>query len=137
MSANAKQVAGDHYKTKTGVQHWDIMSRHDVPYLIGNATKYLTRFRRKNGIEDLKKAQHYIEKAIEDAPIINFRPVDEDTILDFFLYSGIDGFETQPLKFLMGARNVADLRVAKVWVDTLIAEYDALEPGAGYVNQDR
>jgi hypothetical protein len=31
----------------------------------GNALKYLMRFKDKGGVEDLRKAKHYIEKLIE------------------------------------------------------------------------
>ena len=34
-------------------------------YLQGNIVKYLWRYRYKNGIEDLKKAQWYLNKLIE------------------------------------------------------------------------
>lgn len=34
-------------------------------FLIGNVIKYVTRYPKKNGLEDLKKAKDYIEKAIE------------------------------------------------------------------------
>ena len=34
-------------------------------YLQGNILKYLWRYRYKNGIEDLKKAQFYLNKLIE------------------------------------------------------------------------
>lgn len=34
-------------------------------YLQGNVIKYLHRFRYKNGLEDLKKAQWYLERLIE------------------------------------------------------------------------
>ena len=32
----------------------------------GNVVKYVTRFKFKNGLEDLKKAEFYIKKLIED-----------------------------------------------------------------------
>ena len=35
-------------------------------YLQGNIMKYLWRYRYKNGVEDLKKAQWYLEKLIEE-----------------------------------------------------------------------
>jgi len=35
-------------------------------YLQGNIIKYLWRYRYKNGTEDLKKAQWYLEKLIEE-----------------------------------------------------------------------
>jgi len=34
-------------------------------YLEGNVVKYLTRWKRKNGLEDLRKARWYLEKLIE------------------------------------------------------------------------
>ncbi len=65
MSANDKQVGGEHYKSKNGLQHWDLVEMFNLGYLIGCATKYLFRWRNKNGVEDLRKAVHYIEKQIE------------------------------------------------------------------------
>jgi|TARA_X000001316_G_C922107_1_gene36929 hypothetical protein len=35
-------------------------------YLQGNILKYLWRYRYKNGVEDLKKAQWYLEKLIKE-----------------------------------------------------------------------
>lgn len=35
-------------------------------FLIGNALKYLWRFRHKNGLEDLKKARWYLDRAIKE-----------------------------------------------------------------------
>lgn len=35
-------------------------------FLRGNALKYLQRYDKKNGLEDLKKARHYIEMLIEE-----------------------------------------------------------------------
>lgn len=67
-SANDRQVDGDHYKKhgKTGEQHWDRQYRIFGPgYFIGCATKYVERYRDKNGLRDLEKAKHFIEKLIE------------------------------------------------------------------------
>ncbi len=61
--ANDKQIAGKHYKTS--IECWDYIVANDIGYLDGNAIKYLTRWRKKNGIEDLRKAQHYLEKLLE------------------------------------------------------------------------
>ena len=33
-------------------------------YLLGNVIKYLSRYQKKNGIEDLKKGQWYLNKLI-------------------------------------------------------------------------
>lgn len=64
MSANDKQVGGDHYKGKK-VQHWDFVYMHNLDYFQGQITKYVVRWRDKGGLEDLHKAQHYLEKYLE------------------------------------------------------------------------
>ncbi|QPI69178.1 DUF3310 domain-containing protein [Exiguobacterium sp. PBE] len=35
-------------------------------FLRGNALKYLQRYDKKNGVEDLRKAKHYVEMLIEE-----------------------------------------------------------------------
>lgn len=47
------------------IQPWDYIAANGIGFFEGNAIKYLTRWRDKGGIEDLRKAQHYIEKLIE------------------------------------------------------------------------
>jgi len=63
MSANDKQIAGTHYRG--AMQPWDFIISNNLGYLEGTAIKYLARWRKKNGIEDLRKAIHFIEKLIE------------------------------------------------------------------------
>jgi len=63
MSANDKQVDGEHYKL--GIQPWDYITVNRLGYLEGNIIKYVTRYKEKNGIKDLEKARHYIDKLIE------------------------------------------------------------------------
>lgn len=62
--ANDTQVAGNHYK-QFKHETWDVILDWGLGYLDGNAVKYLSRWRHKNGLEDLKKARHYIDKLIE------------------------------------------------------------------------
>lgn len=62
--ANSVQHGGDHYKKKT-IEPWDYIVANEIGFLEGNAIKYLTRWKEKGGIEDLKKAKHYIDKLIE------------------------------------------------------------------------
>jgi hypothetical protein len=64
--ADDTQVGGSHYKDKT-IQPWDYIIANDLGYLEGNVVKYISRWKNKNGIEDLKKAQHYLSKLIEVA----------------------------------------------------------------------
>lgn len=62
--ANEYMIAGDHYK-RFQYETWDVINDWGLGYFDGNAVKYLSRWRHKNGIEDLRKAAHYIEKLIE------------------------------------------------------------------------
>ena len=66
-SANERQVAGNHYKQADGgEQHWDRMWRlYGRGYFVGCTTKYMERYHLKNGVEDLKKARHFLDKLIE------------------------------------------------------------------------
>lgn len=61
--ANERQVAGTHYKAE--YQHWDWVSDIDLPYLPAQVTKYIVRWKKKNGRQDLEKALHFLEKLIE------------------------------------------------------------------------
>jgi len=62
---NEKQVGGEHYKTVSGKQHWDWVVDANVSYLPAQVAKYVTRWRNKNGLQDLEKARHFLEKFIE------------------------------------------------------------------------
>lgn len=63
MKANKTQVGGQHYKSS--IQHWDYVVANDIPYLEAMTIKYLTRWRKKNGAEDLYKAKHFLRKLFE------------------------------------------------------------------------
>jgi hypothetical protein len=58
-----KQVGGSHYKLP--IEPVEYIMQNKLDYLQGNVVKYITRFRDKNGKEDLQKAIHYIEMIIE------------------------------------------------------------------------
>jgi len=63
--ANDKQIAGDHYKKYGDLQPWDVITTWNLGYLDGTALKYIARWRDKGGIEDIRKAIHFLEKFIE------------------------------------------------------------------------
>lgn len=63
MTANEHQVGGDHYKSE--YQHWDWVLVCHLDYLEGQATRYVSRWRKKNGLQDLRKALHFVDKMIE------------------------------------------------------------------------
>lgn len=64
-ASNAYQVSGDHYHKPNAPQPWDVIIAWNLGYLEGNALKYISRWKAKGGVTDLKKAIHYLEKLIE------------------------------------------------------------------------
>lgn len=64
FTALSKQVAGSHYKDLP-IQPAEYIYANALGYFEGNVVKYVTRWRKKNGIADLEKAKHYIELLIE------------------------------------------------------------------------
>ena len=66
MSANEIQHGGSHYKNKP-IQPWDFIAANKLGFFEGNIVKYLSRWQDKNGVEDLLKARHYLDKLIEIA----------------------------------------------------------------------
>ncbi|MCC6489116.1 MAG: DUF3310 domain-containing protein [Candidatus Hydrogenedentes bacterium] len=66
-NANATQVGGSHYKAHgdSDLQHWDIVHKFKLDYFQGQITRYVFRWRDKNGLEDLHKAAHFLQKYIE------------------------------------------------------------------------
>lgn len=64
MNALEKQEGGQHYKDLK-IQPVEYIEANNLPYLEGNVIKYTTRHASKNGIEDIKKAIHYLELILE------------------------------------------------------------------------
>ena len=71
MGANDIQIGGTHYKDRE-YEHWDFVCDTGIHYLKGCATKYVSRWRDKNGLQDLEKSLHYIDKSMEK----RIRPMD-------------------------------------------------------------
>lgn len=62
---NSIQIGGEHYKKHKGYEPWDVVNAWNLGYLDGTALKYIARWRDKNGVQDLQKAVHFLEKLIE------------------------------------------------------------------------
>lgn len=61
-----------HYQGSKGLESIEVIDNFigDLPgkaaWCWGNTIKYLLRFQKKNGVEDLKKAEFYLKRLIED-----------------------------------------------------------------------
>ena len=64
MSQNDHMHGGNHYK-RMAIEPWDYVAANELGYFEGEAIGYISRWKIKNGIEDLRKAGHFIAKLIE------------------------------------------------------------------------
>lgn len=64
MKASDVQEGGGHYK-KYKIQPTEFIFHNNLGFIEGNVIKYIMRYKDKNGIEDLKKAKHYVDLLIE------------------------------------------------------------------------
>lgn len=60
------QVGGDHYR-KMAIQPMEYILANDIPFVEGCVIKYVSRWKNKGGLQDLKKARHNLDFLIEHA----------------------------------------------------------------------
>jgi len=60
-----RQEGGSHY-INYKIQPTEYIMANDLSFCQGNVVKYITRYKDKNGVEDLHKAKHYIEMLIAE-----------------------------------------------------------------------
>ena len=57
----------DYYDGKGGMQPFDVIDAFGLDFYEGNVVKYIVRWRKKNGLDDLYKARTYINEVIKRA----------------------------------------------------------------------
>jgi len=62
--ALATQIGGSHYKGYA-IQPIEYIMKNNLNYCQANIIKYATRYKDKNGKEDLEKIKHYVDLLIE------------------------------------------------------------------------
>jgi len=62
--ALARQEGGGHYKDMA-IQPFTYIHANGLPFAEGCVVKYVSRWRAKGGVEDLKKARHFLDLLIE------------------------------------------------------------------------
>lgn len=63
-SAMDRQEGGKHYKSMA-IQPVEYIFKNDIGFIEGSVIKYVTRWKSKGGVEDLKKARHFLDMLIE------------------------------------------------------------------------
>lgn len=64
LRATDKQVGGYHYQSMP-IQPSEFIVKNGLGWYEGNAVKYICRHKQKGGKQDLEKALHYLQLAIE------------------------------------------------------------------------
>ena len=59
-----RQVGGKHYR-EMAIQPAEYIMRNGIRFAEGCVIKYVSRWRDKGGVEDLRKAAHFLEMLIE------------------------------------------------------------------------
>ena len=132
MAANDIQIGGAHYTAE--YQHWDLVADFQLDYYRANATKYMTRHRAKNGLQDVQKAGHYIDKLME---LIEQRRMPSPRELphrihiamikqanDFYVANKIDDADDREfMDSVLLAQSFADLATAKSVLKKIEAKY--------------
>lgn len=134
MAANDYQVAGKHYGAE--YQHWDLVADLNLDYYDANSSKYMTRHRSKNGVQDVQKASHYVEKKLELIeerrlpPPLDYAPhiyIARVKIVDAFCRANRidDEMDRAFMDLVLLAREFRDLSQAKLVLKEIIAKYPA------------
>ena len=64
LTAIDTQIGGGHYKDMP-IQPIEYCIANQIPFAEGNVIKYVSRWRKKGGVQDLKKARHMLDMLIE------------------------------------------------------------------------
>lgn len=64
MTAKKEQIGGSHYKN-LAIQPVEYCHKNGLGFIESSVVKYVSRWRDKNGLEDLKKARHFLDLLIE------------------------------------------------------------------------
>ena len=64
MTHTKDNINPDHYK-QGNIEVIDFILDQRFNYLEGNVVKYISRYKKKNGLEDLHKAEWYLKELIK------------------------------------------------------------------------
>lgn len=64
IKAMSAPIPDNSHYAKLKMQPWDYILANGLNFFEGNVVKYVTRWRHKNGLDDLRKARVYIDELI-------------------------------------------------------------------------
>lgn len=130
-----QQIGGTHYEAV--YQHWDWVIDAQIGYLAACASKYVTRWRKKNGLQDLEKAKSYIDKIIETRHLPGsywhyreMKPIHRQMTERFLQVNNVDKVESEIIWCLAGDCNHDAMEFAIGEINHLIGELANTPPQA-------
>lgn len=124
-NANDMQIGGGHYKDAQPYQHWDFVEDMGcLPYMEAMVLKYLSRWRNKDGLKDLQKAGHFLQKLIElrrkkSPELWPIRTLNAEKAYEWCRVNHIGEDETQVIVTMCSWRRLVDLEMAWHVIATL------------------
>lgn len=119
-----RQVGGAHYKMGMQPIEFGMMNAWD--FAACSVLKYVSRYRRKNGVEDLRKARHFVELRAE-LKHYWFEPKQRTPMSRYILLNKIEGLDAAVLVALESwvlAPAPTDLPNMLLAIDELIADWE-------------
>jgi hypothetical protein len=138
--ANETQVGGTHYAG--AYQHWDLVWDLTLPYFPAQITRYVSRWNKKNGVQDLEKALHYLDKYTElVGDSVGFDQTMSRSLLAAQLLRYLEanphimGRAALIIRLMCETHYASKLQYTRGQLEILLRELKAAEPTSAYVNQ--
>jgi len=127
--ANDNQVGGNHYQST--FQHWDLVVVCGLGYFEGQVTKYVSRWKSKGGVQDLRKAAHFAHKMMEvigECPSVKISVAErKQKAEDFCKVNKISGFEAMIIKIFCAWNSKYDIGIG---YEVLVNYIETVRPSA-------
>lgn len=129
MGALDEQVAGDHYRNM-GLQPMEFSVKNGWDAAAHTALKYLSRYRDKNGLQDLEKARHCLKLRAHLLPFDNFvrrwtkKPISMTRYIEENKFEGMQALVLYKLElYVLNNHEVAFQHVLQTLDDLIHNEY--------------
>lgn len=110
------QVGGSHYKNLV-VQPVELFAVSKWDYFQSSIARYVTRYKNKNGIDDLEKSIHVCDMAI-DLQVSS--PVAPKALIDVYVRLNNMSYNASQVLYLINHSNYG---VAKIYLQNLLDDY--------------
>lgn len=111
-----KQIGGSHYK-KVKKQPIEVIVECNLSFIQGNILKYVTRYKDKNGIEDLQKAIHYAEFGMLFKNNVKIRARFEEAVAKYCFTNNLSTNQTKAIKNAIVCNWQETIDLCKIMID--------------------